>query len=115
VDARRYDMILTIIIPTPVEINAPFDFPVYRSRLQGEYGISGFKKEYWKFESMHKVTKITEEMCQTTILTYDDPNADFVKDIMSSDMLYGHSDYNIISEKMYDAVTDRLIAKLFKS
>lgn len=108
-------MILTITIPTLVEVNAPFDFPVYRSRLQGEYNIAGFKKEYWKFESKHKVTKITEEMSQTTILTYDDENADFIKDMMSADMLYGHSDYDIISEKSYDAATDRLIAKLFKS
>lgn len=106
---------LTITVPTLVEINAPFGFPVYRSRLQGEYNIAGFKKEYWKFESNHKVTKITEEMSQTTILTYDDPNADFVKDIMSSDMLYGHGDYDIIPERIYDTAVQRLIDKLYKA
>lgn len=108
-------MKLTIIIPTQTEINAPFDFPIYRSRLQGEYNFAGFKKEYWKFESKHKVTKITEEMCQTTILTYDDLNADFVKDMMNADMLYGHSDYDIIPERIYDAAVQRLIDKLYKA
>lgn len=108
-------MILTIIIPTQTEVNTPFDFPIYRSRLQGEYNYAGFKKEYWKFESIHKVTRITEEICQTTILTYDDENADFVKDMMSADMLYGHSDYDIIPERIYDAAVQRLIDKLYKA
>lgn len=95
--------------------DVPFEFPIYRTRLQGEYHCSGFMKEYWKFESVHKVTKITEEMGQTTILSYYDENADFFLQIVTKDMLYGHGEYDIISESIYDKAVERLIDKLFKS
>lgn len=93
----------------------PYEFPFFRTRLQGEYNCSGFKKEYWKFESNHKVTKITEEMSQTTILTYNDENADLVLDMVSKEMLYGHGEYDSITEAIYDKAVERLIDKLFKS
>lgn len=108
-------MKLKITTQIVYDVEVAFTFPMFRSRLQGDYNCAGFKKEYWKFESIHKVTKITEEMCQTTILTFDDPNADFVQDMMPPDMLYGRADYDIIPEKVYDAATDRLINKLFKA
>lgn len=95
--------------------DVPFGFPLFRTRLEGEYNIGRFKKEYWKFESNHKVTKITEEMSQTTILTYDDPNADFVKEMMCKDMVYGEGEYDIIPEKVYDGAVERLINKLYKA
>jgi hypothetical protein len=95
--------------------DTPYEFPLYRTKLQGDYNCAGFKKEYWKFESKHKVTKITEEMIQTTILTFDDPDCDFFKDMMSKDMLHGQGEYEIITENIYDKATERLINKLFKS
>lgn len=95
--------------------DVPFEFPLFRTRLQGDYNCAGFKKEYWKFESIHKVTKITEEMSQTTILTYDDPNADFVMDMMNKDMVYGHGEYDIVLEQIYDKAVERLINKLYKA
>lgn len=106
-------MQLTITIPQATIVEVPYSFPLYRSRLQGEYNVAGFKKEYWKFESIHKVTKITEEMCQTTILTLDDVGADFIKDIMCADMLYGQGAYDVIPEKIYDDAVNRLINKLY--
>lgn len=108
-------MKLSIYQPLLTSFDVPFEFPLFRSRLIGEYNIGRFKKEYWKFESNHKVTKITEEMSQTTILTYDDINADFVKDMMCKDMVYGDGEYDIIPERIYDTAVQRLIDKLYKA
>ncbi len=83
----------------------PFTFPLYRSE-----GIGEWERIYWKFESHHKVTRIHEQMCEISILTYDDLNADFVKDMITSeDMLYGRYQYDIIPESIFDAALQRLI------
>lgn len=108
-------MEIQIAIPKIQTVAVPFDFPMFRTRLEGEYGISGFKKEYWKFESKHKVTKITEEMSQTTILTYNDPNSDFILEMMNENMLHGRMEYDIIPENIYDHCMQRLINKIFHS
>lgn len=91
------------------EVN--FTFPLYRSRAFGEDETT-----YWKFESKNKVTMIEEEMSKMSILHYDDPNTDFVKDfITSEDMLFGRMGYDIIPESVYDAAQNRLIDLISRS
>lgn len=91
------------------------EFPFCLSCLEGDYNFAGFKKQFWKFESIHKLTVITEEMSQTTILTYDDPDADFVLEMLSPRMLEESFGWERISEKKFDTAVQRLIDKLFKA
>lgn len=85
--------------------NVPFQFPIYRRQT-----ISEDEHIYWKFYSKTKVTRIHEKIAETSILTYDDDKADFVRDmIRSENMLYGNYEYDIINEKQFDWVIQRLI------
>lgn len=108
-------MKLELYVQQATTVDVDFSFPLYRSHLQGEYCIAGFKKTYWKFDSAHKVSIITEEMSQTTILTYDDDNIDWIKELANVDMIYGNGAYDIIPEKSYDAAMQRLIDKIVSS
>jgi len=93
------------------DYDVKFDFPMYRSRT-----FSEDETTYWKFESRNKVTMIEEEMSKMSILHYDDPNTDFVRDfITSADMLFGRNGYDIIPENMYDAAQNRLIDLISRS
>lgn len=97
------------------DIDFEVEFPFYRSRLIGEYGISGFEKTYWKFESVHKVIIIIEKMCETSVITYDDKQFNFFTDFVNEDMLYGNGDYEKCPEKFFNACVDRLVTKLAKA
>lgn len=99
-----------ILIPYPVEVDV--EFPFIRSRLKGEYGFAGFEKTYWKFYSPHKVTVITERMSETTILTYNDRNHNFFRDMVNNSMLVANGEYDRISEKLWTMAVDRLITKV---
>lgn len=105
---------ITIMKNVPVEVDYKIKWPMYRSQLIGEYGVGRFQKKYWKFDSHYKVTVITEKMCSTEILTYDDPHHDNIKIMCSEDMLYGHADYDIIDEKGWNRAVDRLVNQLAK-
>jgi hypothetical protein len=95
-------------------LDVPYQFPIYRTRLVGEYGFSGFEKTYWKFESFHKVTIIKERMCETSFSRYDDTNHNFFQDWVTENMLHGQYDYSIITEKVWTSAVDRLVTELSK-
>lgn len=100
-------------ILTTCEKQVEFNFPIYRTYLDGEYGFPDYKKQYWKFESNHKVTVITERQCETTILTYDDKNADFVREILTNNMFECLNGWDAVPEIVFDKCVQRLIDKLF--
>lgn len=97
------------------DVEFEVEFPFYRWRLIGEYGVAGYEKTYWKFDSPHKCLILTERMCETTVLTYDDKQFNFFTDFVNEDMLYGNSDYDKCTEKIFDAAVDRIINKLAKA
>lgn len=97
------------------DVEFDIEFPFYRSRLVGEYGLSGFEKTYWKFDSPHKVLIITEKMCETSIITYDDHQFNFFTDFVNEDMLYANNEYDKCGEKIFNACVDRLINKLSRA
>lgn len=105
-------MVVTIKEQTKRQVDVSWSFPIYRSRLTGDYGIAGYEKTYWKFDSIHKVTVITERMCETSILTYNDKNADFFVSMVDEDMLLGEGSYDIIPEKLWNNAVDRLVSKV---
>ena len=91
------------------EVN--FNFPMFR-----RYAFGEDETTYWKFESKHRVTMIEEEISKMSILHYDDPGTDLVKDfITSKDMLFGRGGYDIIPENMFDAAQNRLIDLISRS
>jgi hypothetical protein len=92
----------------PIEVT----FPLFRSRLIGEYGFAGYEKTYWKFDSTEKVTIITERMSETSILTYNDKNHNFFRDMVSIEMLQASGEYNRDNESTWQRVVDRLIQKV---
>jgi len=94
------------------EYDVKFDFPIYRRCIFHENETT-----YWKFESKHRVTVIVEDdVSKISILHYDDPKTDLVKDfITSEDMLFGRGGFDIIPEKIYDAAQNRLIDLISRS
>ncbi len=106
---------IIINVQTPTEFDLDVKFPFYRSRLIGEYNFSGFEKTYWKFDSLHKVTVITERMSETTILSYDDERFNFFQEMVTKDMLFANGDYENCPEKFFNACVDRLVSKLAKA
>lgn len=94
------------------DYDVKFDFPIYRRRA-----FSEDETTYWKFESHHRVAVIIQESeSKISILHYDDPKTDLVKDfITSEDMLFGRGGFDIIPEKVYDAAQNRLIDLISRS
>lgn len=106
-------MIVEIMTKVPIQVEVKF--PLFLDYLEGDYGYAGFEKQYWKFESRHKLTIITERMSETTILTLDDERFDFVKEKLTEQMLSPSFGWWVIPEKQFDQCVQRLIDKLFKS
>lgn len=103
-------MVFEILRKTAVAYQTPFEFPLFRVEI-----INEDERIYWKFESRHKVTRIHEKMCETAILTYDDNNANFVRDLITSeDMLFGRGSFDIIVERVFDNALERLIDKIHR-
>ena len=104
-------MKVTITERKAVDYETNFTFPICRLKT-----IDEDERVFWKFESKHKVTRIHEKMSETSILVYDDKNADFLMDFITSEaMLFGHGEYDIISEMTYDKACQRLIDLIYKS
>ncbi len=91
--------------------DVPFTYPIFRSESIGDD-----HNVYWKFESEHKVTMIVDKGSEMSILTYDDPKANFPETMITSeDMLYGRYNYGIIPEKFFHMILERLIDLIHRS
>ena len=91
--------------------DTPFEFPIFRSKT-----ISEDETIYWKFENHHKMIRIHETMGETSVLSRNDKDIDFLKsEIRSVDMLMGHYSYNIIPEKVFLSAQRRLVDLIVNS
>lgn len=113
---KQLPMILHVKKSIIEKVTTDITFPILR--LHTESDMRHEVRTFWKFESKNKVTKIVERWNETSIMTFEDYNADFVKDLLPYDMLFpqpGMSNYEEITEKAFDLCLQRLIDIIHRS
>lgn len=103
-------MLLQINKKVLISINVNETFPIYRQ----EY-IDENHTVYYKFDSHHKVTRITDKLSEMSILAYDDERADFIQEWCNLDMINGEGVYSTLPEKGFDRAMERLINLIQRS
>jgi hypothetical protein len=106
----KLKMKIYIRVKDVVAFDFPEGFPFYRMEYIGDN-----EKVYWKFYGAHKVTRIHEKMCETSILCYDDKNADFILDLLTEEMFKGDRNFSVIYEENFDKALQRLINMIHDS
>jgi hypothetical protein len=90
-------------------------FPLYLRFGDGEDGCDDWYTEYWKIESINKITLIKESSNEIAIITHNDNEVDFFYELITEEMFKAENGWEHIPEKIYDAAFNRLVDKISNS
>jgi hypothetical protein len=91
------------------------EFPLYLQYADGEAGYTDWYSEYWKIESINKITLIKESSNEIAIITHNDEDVDFFYELITEEMFKAENGWEHIPEKIYDAAFNRLVDKISNS
>jgi hypothetical protein len=91
-------------------------FPLYlRYGDEDSDEFDGWYTEYWKVESVNKITIIKESSNEIAIITHNDNEVDYFYELVTEEMFKCENGWEHIQEKIYDSAFNRLVDKISNS